>query len=43
MKWKFHSLEDYPEDGPVYEPKHVVRNTNNTSNKLIVVYDYTIL
>jgi len=27
----------------VYEPKHVVRNTSNTSNKLRVVYDYIIL
>jgi hypothetical protein len=43
MKWKFHSLEDYSKDGPVYETKHVVRNKNNTSNKLIVVYDYIIL
>ena len=35
--------EDYPEDGSVYEPKHVARNTTNASNKLRVVYDYTIL
>jgi len=27
----------------LYEPKHVARNTNNTSNKLRVVYDYIIL
>jgi predicted kinase len=31
------------EDGTVYEPKHVARNTTNTSNKLSVVYDYIIL
>jgi len=24
--------EEYPEDGSVYEPKHVARNTINTSN-----------
>ena len=35
--------EDQPEDGSVYKPKHVARNTTNTSNKLRVVYDYTIL
>ena len=35
--------EDQPEDGPVYEPKHVARNTTNTSNKLRVVYGYIIL
>ena len=35
--------EDQPEDGSVYEPKHVARNTTNTSNKLKVVYDYIIL
>jgi len=36
--------EDYPEDGSAYEPKHVARNTTNTSNnKLRVVYDYIIL
>ena len=27
----------------VYEPKHVARNKNNTSNKLRVAYDYIIL
>jgi len=31
------------EDGSVYEPKHVARNTTNTSNKLRVVYDCIIL
>ena len=31
------------EDGSVYEPKHVARNTTNTYNKLRVVYDYIIL
>ena len=31
--------EDQPEDGSVYEPKHVA----NTSNKLRVVYGYIIL
>jgi hypothetical protein len=35
--------EEYPEDGSVYEPKHVARNTTNTSNKLRVVYDYITL
>jgi len=35
--------EDQPEDGCVYEPKHIVRKTINTSNKLRVVYDYKIL
>jgi hypothetical protein len=34
--------EDYPEDGSVYEPKHVARNTTKTYNKLRVVYDCTI-
>jgi len=34
--------KDLPEDDPVYEPKHVARNTTNSSNKLRVVYDYTI-
>ena len=27
----------------VYEPKHVARNTTNSSNKLRVVYDFIIL
>jgi len=27
----------------VYEPKHVARNTIDTSNKLSVAYDYIIL
>jgi len=31
------------EDGSVYEPKHVARNTASTPNKLRVVYDYIIL
>ena len=31
------------EEGSVYEPKRVARNTTNTSNKLRVVYDYIIL
>ena len=31
------------EDGSVYEPKHVARNTTHTSNKLRVVCDYVIL
>ena len=35
--------EEYPEDGSVYEPKHVARNTTNTSNKLTVVYHHIIL
>ena len=35
--------ENQPADGSVYEPKHVARNTVNTSNKLRVVYDYIIL
>jgi len=35
--------EDKPEDGSVYEPKHVVRKTTNTSNKSRVLYDYVIL
>ena len=35
--------EDKPEDGSVYERKHVARNTTNTSNKMRVVYDYIIL
>jgi len=26
-----------------YEPKHVARNTTNTSNKLRDVYDYILL
>jgi succinate dehydrogenase/fumarate reductase-like Fe-S protein len=30
--------EDWIEDGSVYEPKHVTRNTTNTSNKLRAVY-----
>jgi len=32
-----------PDDGTVYEPKDVARNTTNTSNKLKVVYYYIIL
>ena len=35
--------EDEPEDGSVYEPKHVARNKINISNKLRVVYDNIIL
>jgi len=35
--WCFESY--LPEDGSVYEPKHVARNTANTSNKLRVLYD----
>jgi hypothetical protein len=31
-----------PEDGSVYKPKHVARNTTKTSNKLRVVFDYII-
>jgi hypothetical protein len=31
------------EDGSVYEPKNIARNTTNTSNKLRVVYVYIIL
>jgi len=27
----------------LYEPKHVARNTTNTSNKLRAGYDYIIL
>jgi len=34
---------NHSEDGSVYEPKHVARNTTNTSNKLRAVYDYIIL
>jgi len=37
---------DQPEDGSVCEPKHVARNTRNTtnsSNKLRVIYNYIIL
>ena len=30
-------------NGSVYEPKNVARKTTNTSNKLRVVYDYTVL
>jgi hypothetical protein len=26
----------------MYEPKHVARNTTNTSNKLNIVFDYII-
>jgi len=36
-------LPNQPEDDSVYKPKHVARNTTNTSNKLRVVYDYIIL
>jgi len=32
--------EEQPEDGSVYETKHVARNTTYISNKLRVVYDY---
>jgi len=32
-----------PEDGSVYEPKHVTRNKAKTSNKPRVVYDCIIL
>jgi hypothetical protein len=35
--------ESWSEDGSVYEPKHVARNTNNTFNILRVVYYYIIL
>ena len=35
--------EEQLEDGSIYEPKHVARNTKNTSSKLRVVYDYVIL
>ena len=37
-----HSKE-YPEDGFVYEPKHVAGNETTTSNKSRVVYDSIIL
>ena len=36
-------VQDQPEDGSVYEPKHVASNTTSTSNKLRVVYDYIIV
>jgi hypothetical protein len=35
-----HHSKDKPEDGSVFEPKHVARTTTNTSNKLRVVYDF---
>ena len=35
--------EEQPEEGCVYEPKHVARNKTTTSNILKVVYDYIIL
>ena len=35
--------EEKPEDGSVYEPKYLAKNTTNTFNKLRVVYDFIIL
>ena len=35
--------KDQPEDGSLYEPKHVARNATNTSNKFRDVCDYKIL
>ena len=35
--------KDQPEDGSVYEPKHVARNKTKTPNKLRVVYNYIII